>query len=52
MFIVPFQGIARMVWIAVAYNLYYSFASPIYGTASSIMIWLLLNRRVRRRNSR
>ena len=38
MFVVPFQGIARMVWIAVAYNLYYSFASPIYGTASSIMI--------------
>ena len=38
MFIVPFQGIARMVWIAVAYNLYYSFASPIYSTASSIMI--------------
>lgn len=38
MFIVPFQGIARMVWIAVAYNLYYSFASPIYGTASSIML--------------
>lgn len=38
MFIVPFQGIARMVWIAVAYNLYYSFASPIYSTASSIML--------------
>lgn len=38
MFIVPFQGVARMVWIAVAYNLYYSFASPIYSTASSIMI--------------
>lgn len=38
MFIVPFHGIARMVWIAVAYNLYYSFASPIYSTASSIML--------------
>lgn len=38
MFIVPFQGIARIVWIAVAYNLYYSFASPIYSTASSIML--------------
>ena len=38
MFIVPFQGVARMVWIAVAYNLYYSFASPIYSTASSIML--------------
>ena len=38
MFVVPFRGAARMVWIAIAYNLYYAFASPIYGTASSIMI--------------
>lgn len=38
MFVVPFRGTARMVWIAIAYNLYYAFASPIYGTASSIMI--------------
>lgn len=38
MFVVPFQGRARMIWIAIAYNLYYAFASPIYGTASSIMI--------------
>lgn len=38
MFVVPFQGTARMVWIAIAYNLYYAFASPIYSTASSIMI--------------
>lgn len=38
MFVVPFRGTARMVWIAVAYNLYYAFASPIYSTASTIMI--------------
>ena len=38
MFIVPFRGTARMVWIAIAYNLYYAFASPIYSTASTIMI--------------
>lgn len=38
MFVVPFKGTARMVWIAIAYNLYYAFASPIYSTASSIMI--------------
>lgn len=38
MFIVPFQGTARMVWIAIAYNLYYAFASPIYSTASNIMV--------------
>ena len=38
MFIVPFRGMARMVWIAIAYNLYYALASPIYSTASTIMI--------------
>ena len=38
MFVVPFQGRARMIWIAITYNLYYAFASPIYSTASSIMI--------------
>lgn len=38
MFVVPFQGTARMVWITIAYNLYYAFASPIYSTASSIMV--------------
>ena len=27
-FIVPFKGTARMVWIAVAYNLYYAIALP------------------------
>ena len=34
MFIVPFQGIARMVWIAVAYNLYYSFPFTAQPAAS------------------
>lgn len=38
MFIVPFQGTARYVWIAIAYNLYYAVAYPIYNTANSTMI--------------
>ncbi len=39
MFIVPFQNeIAKMVWIAVAYNLYYAVAYPIYNTANSTLI--------------
>lgn len=38
MFIVPFEGTARYVWIAVAYNLYYAVAYPIYNTANSTMI--------------
>lgn len=38
MFIVPFEGAARMVWIAIAYNLYYAVAYPIYNTANSTMI--------------
>ena len=38
MFIVPFEGAARMVWIAVAYNLYYAVAYPIYNTANSTMV--------------
>lgn len=38
MFIVPFEGTARLVWIAIAYNLYYSIAYPIYNTANSTMI--------------
>ena len=28
MFIVPFEGMAKMVWIAIAYNLYYAVAYP------------------------
>jgi GPH family glycoside/pentoside/hexuronide:cation symporter len=38
MFIVPFKGTARMVWIAVAYNLYYAIALPVYNTANSTLI--------------
>lgn len=38
MFIVPAEGMARMVWIAIAYNLYYSVAFPIYNTANSTMV--------------
>ena len=39
MFIVPFQDdTARMIWIAVAYNLYYAVAYPIYNTANSTLI--------------
>ena len=38
MFIVPFEGTARMVWIAIAYNLYYAVAYPIYNTANSTLI--------------
>ena len=36
MFIVPFEGMAKMVWIAIAYNLYYAVAY--YNTANSTMI--------------
>ncbi len=38
MFFVPFQGTARMVWIAIAYNLYYAVAYPIYNTANSALV--------------
>lgn len=38
MFIIPFEGVAKMVWIAVAYNLYYAAAYPIYSTANSTLI--------------
>lgn len=38
MFIVPFEGIMKMVWIAVAYNLFYSVAYPIYNTANSTLV--------------
>lgn len=39
MFIVPFQNeTAKMIWIAVAYNLFYSVAYPIYNTANSTLI--------------
>lgn len=38
MFIVPFEGTAKMIWIAVAYNLYYAVAYPIYNTANSTLV--------------
>lgn len=38
MFIVPFEGTAKMVWITIAYNLYYSVAFPIYSTANSTLV--------------
>ena len=38
MFIVPFEGVAKMVWIAIAYNLYYVVAYPIYNTANSTLV--------------
>ena len=38
MFIVPFDGTAKLVWVAIAYNLYYSVAYPIYNTANSTLI--------------
>ncbi len=40
MFIVPFEGVAKMIWIAVAYNLYYAVAFPIYSTANSTLVSL------------
>ena len=38
MFIVPFEGTAKLVWVAIAYNLYYSVAFPIYNTANSTLV--------------
>lgn len=39
MFVVPFQeDTAKMIWIAVAYNLFYAVAYPIYNTANSTLI--------------
>ena len=38
MFIVPFQGAAKMVWIAIAYNLYYAVAYPLYNTANATLV--------------
>lgn len=40
MFIVPFEGVAKMVWIAIAYNLFYAVAFPIYNTANSSLVSL------------
>jgi GPH family glycoside/pentoside/hexuronide:cation symporter len=38
MFIMPFEGTAKTIWIAIAYNLYYAVAYPIYNTANSTLI--------------
>ncbi len=38
MFIVPFEGVAKMIWVAIAYNLYYAVAYPIYNTANSALV--------------
>ncbi len=39
MFIVPFDNpTAKMVWVAIAYNLYYAVAYPIYSTANSTLV--------------
>ena len=38
MFIVPFEGTAKYVWIAIAYNLYYAVAYPIYNTANATLV--------------
>lgn len=38
MFIVPFEGTAKMVWITIAYNLYYAVAFPIYNTANATLV--------------
>lgn len=38
MFVVPFEGFTKLVWIAIAYNLYYAVAYPIYNTANSTLI--------------
>lgn len=39
MFIVPFESqTARMLWIAIAYNLYYAVGFPIYNTANSTLV--------------
>ena len=40
MFIVPFEGVAKMVWVAIAYNLFYSVAYPLYNTANSTLVSL------------
>lgn len=38
MFIVPADGTAKMIWIAISYNLFYAVAYPIYNTANSTLI--------------
>lgn len=38
MFIMPFKGTMKYVWIVVAYNLFYAVAYPIYSTANSTLV--------------
>lgn len=39
LFIIPFSDVIfKMIWIAIAYNLYYAVAYPIYNTANSTLI--------------
>lgn len=38
MFIVPFEGTAKMIWIGIAYNVYYAIAFPIYNTANATLV--------------
>lgn len=40
MFVTPFRGAAQMIWIAIAYNLYLSFAAPVYSTANNVLVTL------------
>ncbi len=40
MFTVPFEGRAKLIYIAISYNLYYAVAYPIYNTANSMLISL------------
>lgn len=38
MFIVPFEGSAKLIWIAISYNLFYAVAYPIYNTANATLV--------------
>lgn len=38
MFIVPFEGAAKMVWVAIVYNLHYAVVYPNHNTANSTMV--------------
>ena len=38
MFVMPFDGPARRVWIAVAYHAFYAVAFPIYNTANAALV--------------
>ena len=38
MFVMPFTGVLRLIWVAIAYNAFYAFAFPIYNTANSTLV--------------